>query len=154
MNAPTLPDDTPQYLSVTTALAMELAAELAAPTEVFARHGFDEDEARKLCADPAFARIVKQAKAEWNADTNVKDRIQLKAQMALEELLIPTFALAKDPRVPPPSRTDAVKLFERLSGVTKSVEEGGSGGPRFILSINVGGDGPKEIQGEVINDGE
>lgn len=151
MNTPAVPDGAPDYLQVTSSLAMELAADLTEPSEIFARHGFSPEMAVELLQNDHFKKLIVEAKAEWSADSNITERIRLKAQMALEELLLPTFTLAKDPRVPPPSRTDAVKLFERLSLVSKSVEDGGGGGPRFILSINVGNTGTaKEIEGEVI----
>lgn len=150
MNAPATPDGAPGFLAISSALAMELASQLTSPTEVFQRHGITEEDAKILLADPTFRKMVKEAKAEWEADQNVADRIKLKSQMALEELLLPTFALAKDPRVPAPSRTDAVKLFERLSGVGKQAEESGGAGPKFVLSINIGNSSPKEIEGAVL----
>jgi hypothetical protein len=148
--------DAPDYLAVTSSLAMELASELSDPSTIFDRHGFSEDDARVLLESPTFQKMVKEAKLEWDSDTNIQDRIKRKAQMALEELLLPTYHLAKDPRVPPPSRTDAVKLFERLSGAGKSSEDSGGTGPKYVLTINIGtGDGsPKEITGEVINNDE
>lgn len=153
MNAPTIPDGAPEYLSVTTSLAMELASQLTEPSEIFERHGISEEDSVKLLGNEAFQRMVKEAKTEWDSDSNIKDRIRLKAQMALEELLLPTFVLAKDPRVPPPSRTDAVKLFERLSSVTQSAEDFSGAGPKFILNISLGGNTPvKEITGEVIDE--
>ena len=150
MNTPALPEHAPEYLQLTSALAMEIAAQLSPPLEVFARHGFDEEQAKVILQDDVFRKLVKEAQAEWKADQNTGERIKLKAQMALEELLLPTYNLARDPKVPPPSRTDAVKLFERLSGVGKQTEESGGGGPKFVLSINIGQDEPKQIEGAVI----
>jgi len=154
MTAPAIPDDAPAFLGMTTTLALELASQLTSPAEVFDRHGITDEDAKTLLADPTFQRMIKEAKAEWTAEQNTPERIRLKAQMALEELLLPTYNMAKDPRVPPPSRTDAVKLFERLSGVAKSAEDSGGSGPKFVLSINVGNgtNSPKEITGEVINE--
>jgi hypothetical protein len=152
MNTPNLIDETPEYLQVTTALAMELASQLSDPREVFSKHGFTKDEALVLLKDEVFGELVKEAQREWRSNTNVGDRIRMKSRMALEELLLPTFKMAQDPRVPPPSRTDAVKLFERLSGVAKVSEDAGGSGPKFILNISVGQEsGPKEIIGEVID---
>jgi hypothetical protein len=150
MDAPAIPDNAPNFFALTSTLAMELASQLTSPTEVFARHGFSEDDAKLILADPTFRNMIKEAKAEWGAEQNTAERIKLKAQMALEELLLPTFTMAKDPRVPPPARMDASKMFERLSGVSKETEGNGGGGPKFVLNINVGSDGPKEIVGEVI----
>lgn len=152
MNAPALPSEAPSYLRISAALAMELASELSAPAEVFQRHGIGQDEIPVILNDPTFRRMVKEAQAEWKSEQNVPERIRLKAQMALEELLLPTFAMAKDPKMPPPSRTDAVKLFERLSGVAKSNGDSGEQGAKFALTINLGnGSGQlKELSGAVI----
>lgn len=138
------------YLDITTALAMELASQLTPASDVFKRHHIKPEDAKKLLSDETFRRMVRDARSEWAADKNIADRIKLKAQMALEELLLPTFAMATDPKIPPASRHDATKLFERLSGIGKG--EGGDGnmGPRFVLSINVGGDKPREIEGQII----
>ena len=140
----------PEFFQVTSALAMELASGLSEPLEVFSRYGLTEDAAKALLKDPHFRKMVKEAKAEWSADQNTAERIRLKSQMALEELLLPTFRMAQDPRIPPASRTDAVKLFERLSGVSKQETDSGGGGPRYILNINVG-ESPKTIEGKVID---
>ncbi len=151
MDTPAVPD----FLNITTSLAMELASGLSEPSIVFERHGISEDQAKELLNNPHFQKLVKEAKAEWDADTNISERIKLKAQMALEELLLPTFTLAQDPRVPPPSRTDAVKLFERLSGVGKQSENDfGGGGPKFVLQLNLGKqeDTTTTIEGRVIDD--
>ena len=152
MDAPAIPDGAPDFLQVTTTLAMELASQLSSPSEVFARHGITDDDAKILLADPQFQHMLKEAQREWSTDMNVAERIRMKAALALEELLLPTFAMAKDNRVPPPVRHDATKTFERLSGVSKASEDSGGGtGPKFVLSINVGGNvDPKEITGEVI----
>ena len=152
MGAPALPDSTPDYFQLSSALAFELAAELTSPTDIFLRHGIEEKEAIRLLADPTFKKMITDAKREWTAEQNVPERIRLKSQLALEELLLPTFNMAKDPRVPPASRTDATKLFERLSGVTKSNEEQSGGtGPKYILTINLGGSiEPKELTGMTI----
>lgn len=149
MDAPAI-STTPEFFQVTSALAMELASGLSEPAEVFTRHGLSDDAAKNLLKDPIFRKMVKEAQAEWSADQNTAERIRLKSQMALEELLLPTFRMAQDPRIPPASRTDAVKLFERLSGVSKSEMDSGGGGPKFILNINLDGKNPKEIEGEVI----
>ncbi len=142
------------YLDITSALAMELASQLTPAAEVFKRHHISPEDAKKLLSDETFRRMVKDARSEWAADKNIADRIKLKAQMALEELLMPTYTMAIDPKIPPAARHDATKLFERLSGIGKGEGGDSNGGPRFVLSINVGKDGPREIQGTVLEQDE
>lgn len=155
MDAPAVNGGIPDFFQVTSALAMEIASGLSEPSDVFARHGISEADAVTLLQSDAFRNMVKEAEKEWKADANTADRIRLKSQMALEQLLLPTFTMAQDPRVPPASRTDAVKLFERLSGVSKQDSDSSGAGPKFILSINVSPEGGvKEIEGAVINTDE
>ncbi len=152
MSAPAVLDDTPGYLAVSSALAFELAAGLSRPTDIFERHGIDEAGALALLADSTFQKLLKEAHQEWTADHNAEERIRMKARLALEELLAPTLAMARDPRIPAPSRTDATKLFERLSGVGKSESDSGGGGPKFILNLHLGNsEAPRQIEGEVID---
>jgi hypothetical protein len=155
MDAPALNATVPDYLQVTSSLAVELASGLSPPSDVFDRYGISKEDAVLLLSDNVFKRMLKEAHAEWNAADNTPDRIRLKAQMALEELLAPTFMLAQDPRVPAVSRNDATKLFERLSGVAKQSDDSGGQGPKFVLTISVGKqEETREIEGEVISTGD
>lgn len=130
---------TPDYLQLTASLATELAQQLSPPSEVFARAGLSQDDALKLLNSPEFQAMLKAAKAEWNAVGSTPERIKLKAQMALEELMLPQFRMAMDPKTPATARNDAFKSFERLAEAGKSSDVGGGGGgPKFVLNINLG----------------
>lgn len=135
----------PDYLTLTSSLAMELAQGLSTPTEVFERCGIGHADAIILLRSPDFQAMIKAAKAEWAGVGNIPERIRLKAQMALEELMLPQFQLARDPKTPAGARVDAFKSFERLAG-TQNGDAEAAAGPRFILNINLG-DKIKEISG-------
>lgn len=139
---------------ISSALAMELASQLTPPMEVFRRHGLSEQDAKVLLKDEKFQQLLKQSKAEWNAESNTADRIRLKAQMCLEQLLMPMFQTASNPQVPVPARNETTKIIERIAGVSNK-EDGGGNGAVFKLTINLGSeDRPKEIQGHVIDNRE
>jgi hypothetical protein len=127
----------PDYLNLTTSLAMELAQGLSPPKEVFARNEITEADAITLLKSPDFQAMVKAAKNEWAGVGNIPERIRLKAQMALEELMLPQFQMARDPRTPATARNDAFKSFERLAG-TQNADMDVAAGPKFVLNINLG----------------
>lgn len=132
------------------ALALEIASQLTPPMEVFRRHGLEEADAKALLANPKFQQLLKQAHAEWNAESNTADRIRLKAQMCLEQLLMPMFQTARSTNTPIAARNETTKIFKDLSGITQR-EEGGGGGAVFKLTINLGNDdAPREIKGATL----
>jgi hypothetical protein len=139
---------TPDYLNLTASLALELAQGLSPPTEIFKRAGFSEADAVTLLRSPEFRVMVKAAKGEWDGLQNTPERIKLKAQMALEELMLPQFQMASNANTPATARIEAFKSFERLAATTKE-DSGPNTGPKFILNINLG-EVTKEIEGTVL----
>ena len=129
-------------MNISTVLAMEIASGLSSPKEVFSRHGFTDVEARQILKSPHFVKMLKEAKANWDGDHNADERIRLKAKLALEELLLPHFLLAKSPDTPANARNEAVKTFERLSGLARDTGDNPVG-ERFVVNINLG-DAPEE----------
>lgn len=144
------------YLQLSATLAMELASGLTPASEIFSRRGISEAEARAMLTNPAFQRMLKEAKANWDSPLNAEERIRLKAKLALEELLEPHFHMARDPDVAPPARTEAVKTFERLSGLVskEGAAGGGNGGERFVININLGDDKHVTIDAPALNQTE
>jgi len=143
-------------LQLSAALAMELASGLSPASEIFARWGHTPEEARAILSNPTFQQMLKEAKGNWDSDSNVEERIRMKARLALEELLEPHFKMAKSVDTPPPSRIEAMKTFERLSGMSaKEKDSGFTPGERFIVNINLGSDIPSvTIDAPVTAEGE
>jgi len=132
--------DSPEFLRLSAALAMELVAGMTEPADIFSRWGYTADDACKMLRNPAFQQLLKEAKATWGADTNAEERIRLKARLALEELLPAHYELAVSQDTPAPARNEAVKTFERLSGMAAAQKDGSvpGMGERFIVNINLG----------------
>lgn len=139
--AQTLPDPAsvpmPGMFEVSPILASELACGLSRPSDVFARHGYTPEQAALLLRNPVFQSMLKQAKAEWDAEHNVDERIRIKSKLALEELLHSHYVMARSTDTPPPARTEAIKTFERLSGLNTPEKETGTTS-RFVVNINLG----------------
>lgn len=131
-----------RFYELAPVLAMEIASGLTKASEVFARRGYTKNEIGIILNDPQFRSMLREAKANWDAADNAEERIRLKAKLALEELLFPHFVLAKSPDTPAAARNEAVKTFERLSGLART-EQAGVGGSQFSITINLG-DAPNE----------
>lgn len=125
-------------------LAMELASGMAKPSDIFARHGYSRGQIAVLLQNPQFISMLQEAKSNWESNANAEERIRLKAKLALEEILPTHFALATSAETPAAARNEAVKTFERLSGLAKPEGSGGSAGERFVVNINLG-DKPGEV---------
>lgn len=132
--------ESPEYMNLSAALAMEIASGLSKPSEIFSRHGYSPEDAARMLQNPAFQSMLREAKSTWNSDANAEERIRMKARLALEEILPSHYVLAVSPGTPPATRNEVVKTFERLSGMAATRENGGGSatGERFIVNINLG----------------
>lgn len=130
--------DMPEIQNFSPVLALELASGLTPPTEVFSRHGVDKTVAAKMLAHPIFQKMIREAKAEWDAVGNAEERIRVKSRLALEELLPDHFYMATAKNTPATARNEAVKIIKSLAGMDKRAD--GEVGPteRFVVNINLG----------------
>ncbi len=126
-------------------LINDLALGLYPPSEVFARHGYTEQQAAKLVDSGVFASALKEAKDRWNSTDSAEERIRLKALIALEELMPYLFAVTTDLDTPPTAKNEIFKSFQRLAGVDKPAKEAGTGGPGFHININLGDGVRREV---------
>ena len=124
-------------LEIPPTLAVELVAGLSTPTEIFARHNVPVEKIPGLLQSDIFLAMLKEAKNDWCGDHNADTRIRTKARIALEELLIPQFAMAQDKCTPAAARNEAAKFFKSLAGMDKS-ESAGDGVEKFVVNITLG----------------
>lgn len=122
---------------ITAAVAMDLAMELHNRSTVWNRHGIDPLHGEAMLLDPFFKKMVESAKKEWQAVTNTKQRIRLKAQLAVEDSIADLYKLACDINSPGAARVSAFKELVNLSG-TAVQQEGGGGvaGPSVNIYLN------------------
>ncbi len=146
-----------RFYELAPVLAMEIASGLTKPSEVFSRRGYTKEQVGVILNDGQFRSILREAKANWDSADNAEERIKIKAKLALEELLYPHFILAKSPDTPAAARNEAVKTFERLSGMSKPDVAGGAVGERFSITINLGDAGSTDnvtIDAPVLTQGD
>lgn len=102
---------------MSSALALDLAAEIYDKATIFDRHGIAEADGEELLEQPWFQQMVASAKAEWDSIGNSKERIQIKARLAVEEAIVEMYALLRDPKVPAAARVGAFKELKEIAGV-------------------------------------
>jgi hypothetical protein len=112
------------------ALAADLAAELYDHETVFKNHGLSLEVGQSLLAQPWFRAMVEQARRDWDALDNTKDRIRAKAQIALEESIPTVYGLISDKNTPGAARVAAFKEMKEIAGMGRA--EGPEGGAGFI----------------------
>jgi len=130
-----------------TALATELAVKLLPTEEVLAQFGLTADQLRGILQDKQFRQMVLQIRADWNAATNSKERVRLKAALSVEENLLTMHRIVNDSDMHPSARIDAFKQLKELADVAPRANV--AEGVKFTLNISLA-DRPTE---KVIIDG-
>jgi len=124
---------------LTSTLAFDIASKLLSTDELLEKHGLTASELKSIVALPEFRRLYAEAKLTWESD--IDQRLELKASMSLEDHLLTLHAMANDVGVDPQDRLNAVKLLAQVSGKAGSrAGSSGSGstaGERVVININV-----------------
>jgi hypothetical protein len=135
-------------------IAWEIAAEIADVPTILTRYGISPQGFKNKLKDPMFRMAIREAKALWKSDMNVKERIRVKAAMLVEDSLLDVFAIIKNENMPAASKLEA---FEKLmktadlapkTGATQATAAG------FKVVIQMG-DSPSQqvtIDGLTVND--
>lgn len=118
------------------ALALDLAAEIWPEADIFKNHGVDPLYGAALMQQPWFRKMVEEAKREWNAIANAKQRIRLKSQLAVEHAIEDMYAVITDKTVPAQARVAAFKELKDVSGVSGGEGEAGGGGAN-MPTVNI-----------------
>lgn len=92
-------------------IAWEIAAEIADVPTILTRYGITPQGFKNKLKDPMFRMAIREAKALWKSDLNVKERIRIKAAMLVEDSLLDVFAIIKNEQMPAASKLEA---FEKL----------------------------------------
>jgi hypothetical protein len=86
-----------------------------------------------------FRTAIREAKSMWKSDLNVKQRIQVKAAMLVEDSLLDVFAIIKNENMPAAAKLEA---FEKLMKTADLAPRAGNGqvaaGGGFKISIIMG----------------
>jgi hypothetical protein len=118
-------------------IAMELAAGLSNAEAIRDRYGITEQQWKTLAANGVFRNMLADAIQKVRGDLNAGARIQLKADIVLEEAIPVYDRMIHDAQIPAQARIEAGKLVKELAGRGSKQAEGG-GGSGFVLNINLG----------------
>lgn len=123
------------------ALALDLAAGLWSESQVFANHGIDPQYGAVLLQQDWFVEMVEQAKRDWGAIKNARERIKLKSQLAVEMAITDMYSLAVDTNQTGQARVAAFKELREIAGVTdKGTGKDNSGPAVPVVNIYLDGD--------------
>jgi hypothetical protein len=130
-------------------LAVELAVKLRPVSELLSTYNLSRADLVRKLKDSMFRDMVKQAKALWESDLSVKERIRLKSQILVEDSVLEVFQILHNKENAIPARLDAFKQLARVAEVDTPTKTGGGEGSRFTVSINLGDTiKPVVIEGE------
>ena len=115
---------------------MELVAELRKPEEIAAAYGYTPEKLAEKLKTPPFRALVKECRELWSSDSNLKERIKVKAGLLVEDSLLDIFQIVADQTVNPLARNSAFTSLAKQAG-TDNAEAGGGDG--FKLTINLPG---------------
>ena len=131
-------------------LALELIAKLEPIQNVLIRHNLTEPELKKLLKEPAFKQQIKEAKQYWDSPSNLRERVQAKTGMLIEDSVMEMYTLIHDSDLNPAARLDAFKTLARMANMEdpqkkevaqlRQTGEGASKDKRVMISINLGGE--------------
>ena len=137
------------------ALAADLAADLYERETVFRNHGLSLEAGLDLLAQPWFKAMVEQARRDWDALDNTKDRIKTKAQIALEDSIPTVYGIIADKNTPGAARVAAFKEMKEIAGMGARELEGTG---QLYVPIQIFLDGrekaPMTIVGQALTPGK
>jgi hypothetical protein len=101
--------------------------------------------------NPRFLSLVEQFAAEWGSAMNTSQRIKVKSQAIIEDVLPDFFRRMTDKKEPFAAQVDALKTLRAMSGVGTEEATAG-GGEKFHLEIHIGEAKPVVIDGKGFGD--
>lgn len=128
-------------------IAAELAAGLSDAAAVRDRYGISAAQWQTLKNSPVFRQMLADAVQEYRGDLKAGKRIQMKADVVIEDAIPAYDSMIHNPEIPAQARIDAGKLLAQLAGRNQKVSEGAVGGGGFTLNINLGNDKSVTIDG-------
>lgn len=119
-------------------IAAELAAGLSDAAAVRERYGISPTQWGILKASPVFRRMLSDAVQKLRGDLNAGARIQMKADIVLEDAIPAYDDIIHNKDIPAQAKIDAGKLLAQLAGRGQKQGEGAPAGSGFTLNINLG----------------
>ncbi len=127
-------------------IATELATGLASGAAIRERYGITPAQWDVLSKNEIFRAMLAEALQKWRGEHNASARIQLKADIVLEDAIATYDGMIHSDKIPASERINAGKLLAQLAGRTANKE--GAAGPAhggFTLNINLANGGEKLV---------
>jgi hypothetical protein len=131
-------------------LASEIASDLVDLKDILERHQITNAHLQVLTQQTEFNQMLEEFTRDWKHPMNVKERIRLKAALAIEDGLSDMYHIFRNTDLAPAARLDAYKQLVTLSDTAPRREAEGAAGSGFSIVINVGKTGEGDIAPVVI----
>lgn len=136
-------------------IATELATGLSDAASIRARYGITDEQWETLKKNQVFRTMLAEALQKWRGDHNASARIQLKADIVIEDAIPAYDNMIHSKDIPASERINAGKLLAQLAGRTnRSDGSTAAPGTGFTLNINIGGAEKLVIDGHALPAGE
>jgi hypothetical protein len=129
-------------------IVTELAAGLSNAAAIRERYGITDAQWKTLASSSIFRNMLAEAIRKVGGDMNAGARIQLKADLVLEDSIPVYDGMIHDKNIPAQARIDAGKLLKELAGRGAKSNDTGGGGGGFVLNINLGNNKSVVIDGK------
>lgn len=131
-------------------LIWELVSNISPVPDILKRHGLTVPELGAKRKNKIWVAAYHEAKAFWESNANVRERIRQKAGMLLEDSLMDILLIVKDPQMGAVHRLEATKQLGVLSGAATMKPATPGEGSGFKLTINIGGQKGVTVEGQVV----
>lgn len=137
MNSMTsLSDTTSRSLVNLAKLAREIAIDMLPIEDVLRLNQIEDADWERIQQDPRFDKMLGQMITDWNAASNVRQRVALKAATGFESFLEHLIHEGHNPNCPLSQKVELGKLLARL-GELEAERSGFASGQQFGIYINI-----------------
>lgn len=137
-----------------TRMEQDLAFDIYPPEEIAERYGLVDRAglAQWMATHPRSVLRIEALRAAHRSDSSVKERVQLKSQHALEQILPGYTNRLMHPTTPIREQTDGLKIIKGLAGMdgTPAADKQAAAGATFNLVMQFSS-GTKEIRATVVS---
>jgi hypothetical protein len=129
------------------ALAREVAMEMRQPEDILKSYEITENEFHELLNTTHFQAILSEQVQLWRSTPNTAERVKLKHQSLVEEVLPEMYGRLMDRREPLSAKVELFKALQRGAGVLAA--EGDAGSAKVSITINMGDRGVETVTQKV-----
>ncbi len=121
-------------------LATEMATGLYSIADVGEKFGLSASKLKRIAKSPHFKRIYAEAKALWDSDGNVQERVRRKSALLLEDSILPMYSIIHNNELAPAARIEAFAKLRSTADMEPTKGGDGTVKENFTLNINIGGE--------------